>query len=63
MKEDWNLISTKECADILNVKQSTITSWIRNNRCPFPHIYLTSRIIRFKKTDVQAYLRKLEDEQ
>lgn len=61
MDENWNLIGTKEVADILGVKHSTVNGWMFRNAMPFPYYKVSPRCIRFKKTEVLEYLKKIKN--
>lgn len=63
MNDDWNLINAKEVAQILHIAPSTINGWIYHNRMPFPVYKIGTRTLRFKKTDVVAYLERIKNEQ
>lgn len=59
MDKDWNLISVKEASEILGVKPSTIHGWLFKKTMPFPYYQINKRTIRFKKTEVVAYLESI----
>lgn len=63
MNDDWNLITAKEAAEILHIKPSTISGWIFRNKLPFPVYRIGTRMLRFKRTDIIAYLEKIRNEQ
>lgn len=63
MNDDWNLISANEAAKILSITPGTISSWIFYKKLPFPVYKIGTRTLRFKKTDIIAYLERIKKEQ
>jgi len=57
--DDWNMINAKQAAEILGVKVGTIHTWMFNKKIPFPYYKISTRVIRFKRTEVLAYLESI----
>jgi excisionase family DNA binding protein len=51
------LLNIGEVEKLLNIKKSTLRAWIFGNRIPFIRV---GRLIRFKPSDLEAWLNNRE---
>ncbi|MCX6975558.1 MAG: helix-turn-helix domain-containing protein [Verrucomicrobia bacterium] len=52
--ENNALLKPQEAADLIGVKKTTIWSYCRNGR--LPHIRITPRCFRIRRSDLENYL-------
>lgn len=50
-----NLLNIVEVEKLLQVKKSTLRSWVFSKRIPFIKV---GRLVRFKQSDIEAWLQK-----
>lgn len=59
MDKDWNLIKVSDVAKILGIAPQTIHTWVWKDKCPFPVYRIGDKCIRFKRTEIEAYLEQI----
>lgn len=52
------LLTTKQVADLLGVHEHTIVEWRRHGLADLPYLKLGSRAIRYRWSDVAAWLEQ-----
>ena len=52
--ENTELLTARDLAQQLQVKETTVRRWVKEERIPV--IRLTSRVLRFRESDVMAAL-------
>ena len=58
MTMETELLTIKECANILNFSSRTLYVWIRQNRIPY---YKIGKAIRFKRRDIFKWIAKYKE--
>jgi excisionase family DNA binding protein len=52
------LLTKKQVAEMLGIKESTLYAWVHQNR--IPHLKIGKRLLRFREKDIIAWLSDME---
>lgn len=52
---EGNLLTTREAAEMLNVKETTLEQWRWNGRGP--RFVKLGRLVRYRQTDLEAFMQ------
>lgn len=54
-----SIIRKKEVCDLLGRSESTIDRWVKNNQMPKPVRHLNGRMIGWRRSEIEVYIRSL----
>jgi excisionase family DNA binding protein len=55
-------LNAREAADYAGISRTTLYAWIKEGRLPFPNYPLAYRIRKFKKTDIDLWLKSCAED-